>query len=152
MSFLENIGKAAQAAAKKSGELVEITKLNMNINSEEDKIQKQYTQIGKLIYEKFKATGDIDSEFVASCETIKTHEQNISNLKEKILETKNLRLCSGCGAEMDRNAMFCAKCGAKQDVQPAAGQQNVATAACPACGAQIPAGSTFCTSCGAKLG
>ncbi len=151
MSFLENIGKAAQAAAKKSSELVEITKLNMNINSEEDKIQKQYTQIGKLIYDKFKAGGNIDEEFLASCETIRTHEQNINNLKEKILETKNLRVCSGCGAEIDKNSMFCAKCGTKQDVQQAAGQQAVSAATCPACGAQITAGSAFCTGCGAKM-
>jgi len=37
MAFFENLGKkvgeAAQAAAKKSGELVEVTKLNVNINS-----------------------------------------------------------------------------------------------------------------------
>ena len=42
MAFFGDLGKkvseAAQTAVKKSGELVEITKLNMSIGSEEEKI------------------------------------------------------------------------------------------------------------------
>ena len=46
MNILDNISKrvseVAQVAAKKSSEVVEITKLNMSINTEEDKVQKLY--------------------------------------------------------------------------------------------------------------
>ena len=51
MSFFENLGKkvgeAAQAAARKSSEIVEVTN-NASINAEEDKIQKLYSEIGKV--------------------------------------------------------------------------------------------------------
>lgn len=159
MAFLENLGKkvgeAAQAAAKKSGELVEITKLNVNIGSEEDKIQKLYTQIGKIVFEKYNATGEADGDLRGSCEAIKVHESNIKALKEKIMEVKNVKQCSNCGTEMERTQIFCSKCGTRNDVSPAAPAdeaQQAATVTCPACGSALAAGSAFCTNCGAKLG
>lgn len=161
MAFLENLGKkvsvAAQAAAKKSGELVEITKLNVNINSEEDKIQKLYSQIGKAIYEKYNASGITDDEVAELCKTIAAHKENIQSLREKIAELKGTKQCIGCGAEMDRNQLFCSKCGTKNEAVPDSATaeeeqvQQPATVTCPACGAAINAGAAFCTNCGSKI-
>jgi hypothetical protein len=89
MSFLDTLGKAAHAAAKKSEELVEVAKLNMNVNSEEDKIKKVLLQIGEAVYEKFKTDGTIMQEFSDFCEQIKAHEETIKSLKEKIIEAKS---------------------------------------------------------------
>lgn len=163
MAFFENLGKkvgeAAQAAAKKSGELVEVTKLNVNINSEEDKVQKLYSQIGKVIYEKYAASGAADEGIQELCESIKAHEQTIKSLRDKIAEVKGTKSCVGCGTEMEREQIFCSKCGAKNELPaaPAAapqGQpaQQPTALICPACGATLAAGSAFCTSCGAKIG
>ncbi|NJD03928.1 MAG: zinc ribbon domain-containing protein [Ruminiclostridium sp.] len=158
MAFLENLGKkvgeAAQAAAKKSGELVEITKLNVNIGSEEDKIQKLYNQIGKSIFEKYTTTGVADQGVKENCEAIKVHEQNVKALKEKIMEVKNIKSCINCGGEMDRAQIFCSKCGTRNDLSAASQpeQQQAATSACKACGAVLAEGAVFCTSCGAKVG
>lgn len=157
MAFLENLGKkvgeAAQAAAKKSSELVEVTKLNMSINSEEDKIQKLYIQIGKGVFDNYVSTGSVADEYRAVCDEIKAHDDTIANLKAKILEVKNMKACTNCGAELERNTIFCAKCGAKQEMQEMPPVQSAAplNQLCPACGAQVPAGSAFCTSCGAKM-
>lgn len=160
MAFLENIGRkvgeAAQAAAKKSGELVEITKLNVNINSEEDKIQKIYTQIGKALYEKYSAAGVAEDDIKESFEAVKVHEQNIKNLRDKIMDLKGAKLCINCGAEMEKTQVFCSKCGTKNDVPApeaaADAPQAAATVACPACGSLLQQGSGFCTNCGAKVG
>jgi DNA-directed RNA polymerase subunit RPC12/RpoP len=158
MAFLENLGKkvgeAAQAAAKKSGELVEVTKLNVNINSEEDKVQKLYAQIGKIIYEQYRASGVAQDDIKEACEEITVHEQNIKSLKEKISEVKGTKNCISCGAEMEKEQIFCAKCGAKNEAAPvySAEPQQTASAICPACGATLAAGSVFCTACGSKIG
>ena len=158
MAFLENLGKrvgeAAQAAAKKSGELVEVTKLNVNINSEEDKIHKLYTQIGKSIFERYSASGIAEDEVKEFCEAVKVHEQNIKALRDKILEVKGSKQCIGCGVDMEKTQIFCSKCGAKNDTAPAAAEepaQQAAATTCPACGATLTAGSAFCTNCGAKI-
>jgi ribosomal protein L40E len=150
-TFFENLGKKAGEAVKKSGELVEITKINMNISSEEGKIQKIYTQIGKKVYESFCSTGETNEDFAEDCNAIKEHEKTIAELKEKIMELKNIKICTGCGAEMDRAAMFCAKCGAKQEVPQPVQPEAASSKACPSCGASVPEDSAFCTSCGAKM-
>ena len=160
MAFLENLGKrvgeAAQAAAKKSGELVEVTKLNVNINSEEDKIQKLYSQIGKTIFEKYSASGFVEDDAKEACEAIVVHEQNIKALRDKISEVRGTKQCIGCGAEMEKNQIFCSKCGARNvTAQTSAAQepaQQPAAAICPACGSTLAAGSVFCTNCGEKVG
>lgn len=160
MAFFENLGKkvgeAAQAAAKKSGDLVETTKLNVNINSEEDKIQKLYTQIGKTLYEKYTAGGAVPEDAIETFEAIKVHEQNIRALKDKVLEIKGSKLCVSCGAEIDKDQLFCSKCGAKNEIpseppMAAAAETAATTATCPACGSVIQQGAAFCTNCGAKM-
>mgnify|MGYP001195673345 CR=1 FL=1 len=53
MSVIDNITKkvsdTAKAAAKKSGSVIEVTRLNLNIGSEEEKIRRIYADIGRQI-------------------------------------------------------------------------------------------------------
>ncbi|MGE5613946.1 MAG: zinc-ribbon domain-containing protein [Bacillota bacterium] len=175
MAFFEDlgkkVGKAAQAAAKKSSELVEITKLNANIGSETDKIQRLYNQIGKLVYEKYAETGEADENVMTACVEIAEHEKNIKELKKKIAEIKGLKQCVNCGAEMENSQVFCSKCGARNELPaPAVSEPAPAASESPAVSepsapavseppapavveetppAQQPA--LFCTSCGAQL-
>ncbi|NLK88247.1 MAG: zinc-ribbon domain-containing protein [Clostridiaceae bacterium] len=156
MAFLENLGKkigeTAQAAAKKSSELVETTKLNASINAEEEKIHRLYSQMGKTAYQHFSETGTTEEYLREACEQIVAHEQNIKELREKIAEVKGIKSCVGCGAEMERSQVFCSKCGAKNEIQQAAPEEAAApSAACPSCGVALAPGSAFCTSCGTKL-
>ena len=150
----KKVGEVAQAAAKKSGELVEITKLNVNINSEEDKIQKLYIAIGKLVFENYNG-GPTTYDVSAQCEEIKQHEQAIKVLKDKIIDVKGNKICVSCGASMDKAQVFCSKCGAKNEVEQtyAAAQPSAAPMiSCPACGMMLAEGTAFCTNCGGKMG
>lgn len=86
MSFFDDlskkVGDVASTAAKKSGELVETTKINMSISKEEESITKIYTEIGKKYFE---ANSDsADSEYAGLFDTIKKHQDTINELKEKI--------------------------------------------------------------------
>jgi ribosomal protein L40E len=118
MSIFDNIIKivtdTAKVATKKSGELVEVTRLNMNISAEQDKIDKICLSIGKTIYEAFKKGERAPDNFIESCKDATEHEENIKNIKQKILELKNLKICAECGAELDADTAYCSKCGAKQ--------------------------------------
>lgn len=156
MAFFDNlskkVGEVAQTAAKKSGDLVEITKLNMNVSSEEDKIQKLYTKMGKAVYEMFCSDDDVQEVFKEDCEAIKVHEQAIEDLRAKIREIKKTSTCSACGAEVNNASAFCPKCGAKVEVAVQEVPQAESSAStCPSCNAPMDEGAAFCTGCGAKV-
>jgi hypothetical protein len=92
MDFFNNVGKklgnAAKTATKKSEELVEITKMNLSIGSEEDKTKKLFTEMGKELYARF-ANGEVFDESInAKCAQIKAVEDNIETLKEKVKSLK----------------------------------------------------------------
>ncbi len=119
MSVLDDVTKkvtdTAKAAAKKSGEFIEITKLNISISGEETKIEKLLIDIGKLVYEEYKNGEDVGEINRELCQTIDEFEENKKEMKEKILDLKNLTICPKCGKEADDSddVVFCSKCGEK---------------------------------------
>lgn len=158
MSVFENITKkvteTARAAAKKSGEIVEITKLSMSIGVEEDKIEKAYAEIGKVVFSAYNEGKEVGDTFKELCEKIKSYEDNIKDIKQKILELKNVKVCPGCAAELEVEIAYCPKCGTKQEnPQPVekAPEEKPFEKACPSCDAVNSLDSAFCAKCGAKL-
>jgi ribosomal protein L40E len=119
MSVLDNLSKrvseTAKAAAKKSGEIVEVTKLNMSISAEEDKIAKSYAIIGKVVYDAFAAGKDIPLEFHEVCLKVLESFKSIEEMKTKVLELKDLKTCPKCNTELEIDVAFCPKCGTKQE-------------------------------------
>jgi len=120
MAFFENISKkvtdTAKAAARKSGDLMEVTKLNLNIGAEEDKIKRKFMEIGKTVYEAYKKGEELPYACRDLCEKVKEYERNIEEMKAKVLQLKGLKNCPSCGAELDEEFAYCPKCGAKQEV------------------------------------
>lgn len=120
MSVLDNITRkvtdTAKAAAKKSSSVVEVTKLNMNINVEEDKIRKLYAEMGKQLYEEYSEGGNIEGKLLEKCMRIDEIIANIDEMREKILELKNVKACPNCGIILDIDMEYCHKCGRKQEV------------------------------------
>lgn len=108
--------EGASTVAKKSGELVEISKLNMNINSEEATIKTLYHKIGQVVFEKHEAGNYIDPELVEACNKILDIKRNISEMNEKISQLKNQKTCSACKSKLNLDVKFCSKCGAVQEV------------------------------------
>ncbi len=119
MSILENVGKkisgAGKAAIKASGDLVQVTKLNLEIKSEENKIEALMLEMGNAVYEKYKDGSPVDAELSIKCDEVTKCMDSIEELKAKIAEVKNLKKCSGCASEVDKDDTFCCKCGTKLD-------------------------------------
>lgn len=119
MSMLENVGKkisgAGKAAMKVSGDLVQVTKLNLEVKSEENKVEAIMLELGNAIYEKYKAGNSVDEVLNEKCDEITKCMNSIEELKAKIAELKNLKKCPGCSIDVDKDDIFCYKCGAKLD-------------------------------------
>jgi len=112
MSFIDDLKKATKNLAQKTGDVVEISKLNLSIAQEKEKVETLFSEIGKAVYEQYKAGKDLG--FGDKCEVIAEHERKIEEYRQKIMEIKKVRKCSSCGAEIEVNALFCPHCGTKQ--------------------------------------
>ncbi len=120
VSVLDNITRkvtdTAKAAAKMSGNVVEVTRLNMSINTEEEKIRKIYTEMGKQLYEDYTEGKIVGEKLLENCTKIDEIIGNIDDMREKILELRNVKACPNCGMELDVDMVYCYKCGKKQEM------------------------------------
>jgi hypothetical protein len=120
MSVLDNITRkvtdTAKAAAKISSGVVEVTRLNMNISAEEEKIRKLYAEMGRQLYEEYSEGRNIEGRLLEKCMKIDEIIANIDEMREKILEIKNVKACPNCGTVLDMDMEYCHKCGRKQEV------------------------------------
>lgn len=123
-SITRKVSDTAKAAAKISGSVVEITKLNMSINAEEEKIRKLYTEIGKQLYEDYTDGKAVSEELLRKCVKIDEIFENIADMKDKILELRNVKACPNCGTILDIEMEYCHKCGKKQEDIPEAEEEN----------------------------
>jgi ribosomal protein L40E len=115
---LSKIGKYLEEGvsnvAYKSENLVEISKLNMALSSDEKLIDEIYLKIGKRIYKEFKENKILDKSLLDKCAEIEVINKDIGSIKKKILKLKEKKQCKKCGAEMEEEADFCPKCGKQQ--------------------------------------
>ena len=111
MSFLNNLGQkisdVSQTTIKKTKDLADTAKLNLNISEEERKIDTAYEQIGKWYVEKHREDAEED---------VKTWLDAIAVSEARIM--KGVAICPSCGASVDADAAFCSACGQKMPEKP----------------------------------
>lgn len=120
MSFLNNLSQkindVGQTTIKKTKNLADTAKLNLNISEEERKITNAYEQIGKWYVDKHRDDADVEIEgwLKSICEA----EKKIHECRESIHQMKGMVLCPACGASVDADAAFCSACGQKMPEKP----------------------------------
>lgn len=117
MDKLSDIGRkvatAAKSVTKKSEDVVEITKLNLTIGNEEDKIKRLLYEIGSELYRGYTSGKAYEGFYGKQCEEVKQIEENISLLRERILVLKGNRTCSRCKSVVSLDVNYCPHCGEK---------------------------------------
>lgn len=120
MSFLndlsQKINDVGQTTIKKTKNLADTAKLNLNISEEERRITAAYEEIGKWYVNKHR--DDADAEIETWLETICAAEKKIHECRETIHKMKGMVLCPACGASVDADAAFCSACGQKMPEKP----------------------------------
>lgn len=119
-------GEVVDAVAKKTEEAVEMTKIKSQISTMERNNERDFKDIGKMIYERYKKGEVVDAEFIELCESIAEREDSIRKSKEEIAGLKGLEVCPSCDAHLDADANFCPKCGAKleEEVEQSTGEDS----------------------------
>ncbi len=109
----EFAASTAEAAGKRASEVVEVTKLNLQIFDLGNEISALYKQIGELVY---KAHDDADAD-TGSIEEwlilIDEKKSAIEEIKQRILAFKHSKKCPNpeCGRDCEKSDAFCPKCG-----------------------------------------
>ena len=120
MSFLNNLGQkisdVSQTTIKKTKDLADTAKLNLNISEEERKIDTAYEQIGKWYVEKHRE--DAEEDVKTWLDAIAVSEARIKECRESIHQMKGVAICPSCGASVDADAAFCSACGQKMPEKP----------------------------------
>jgi rRNA maturation endonuclease Nob1 len=118
MDLVNNIGKkvteTAKALTKKSEDIVEITKLNLTIGNEEEKMKRLLFEIGSELYRSY-TNGNVQGEelYDRKFSEIAEIENNIKALKEKILLLKGNKTCNNCSSVIGLEVNYCPNCGSK---------------------------------------
>ena len=125
MDFLDKLGKAARTAADKTGDIIEIGKINSKINSEKANILENKQKIGEYYWIKFLSGDQMDNEVANICRDIKKSEDIIAGLeaqkeaiksgeddKDTVVSEGALK-CPMCGEYVGMDCKFCPHCGAK---------------------------------------
>lgn len=110
-SWSDKFTQVTQNAISKSKEVAGVAKLNMEISSLNQEIKNIQTQAGAYV---------LDNGFLPANPYIADWIEKVNGLKaeiaaknEKIMELKNVVVCSKCGREVSRSNRFCEHCGAE---------------------------------------
>ena len=85
---LDDIGRvisgAADTVSRKTGELVELTRLKNQIFNLEREIKRDYADLGKMIYEQYLETGIVDETLLPICQGITKKESLVEQYEGEI--------------------------------------------------------------------
>lgn len=108
-----NVKSAAEVVGKKAGQLVDISKLRINVSELNNEINKRLIELGQYVYDQ-KKDGEIDENVIQEkiAEIDDLHGQ-LSTVVQEMGVIQNKIACPVCGKQCPTNAEFCAYCGAK---------------------------------------
>lgn len=104
---------AADYAGKKTGELVELSKLRISSTEIEKKIDNEYAELGKMVYKAAKEHADCTDYVQEKAAVIDALFSEHAQLDCKISALRNLKKCPDCTCENAQDAVYCSKCGKK---------------------------------------
>jgi Zn finger protein HypA/HybF involved in hydrogenase expression len=109
----QKVKDVTRTAVKASSEFLEVTKINMAIKAEEDKIKAITFDIGKSVFDSYSDGKPVEEGLAEKCSEIALIQKDIEEMQQKVMQIKNVEKCPGCSAEVDKSMVFCPKCGTK---------------------------------------
>lgn len=87
-NFMDKVGSMAKKAADKTGDVVEIGKLNAKILSQQQSISSIKEKIGDKLFESYQQGEVVPEELGELCRQIGEIQLNIKSMQEEIKEIK----------------------------------------------------------------
>lgn len=115
MKFLQRIKDGAGKVTDKAQNAVEIGRFNTQINNIEREMGLYFQRMGEVFYEGYrnKDMSLAEKEMMDLAKTCDLLAEERDEIRGKIAELRNERLCSSCGKVVTEEALFCQYCGHK---------------------------------------
>ena len=110
---LKKAADILNSVVKKSGEIVENTRISYNLSVEREKIAKLKLKIGEKVYDMHKNGEELPDKFSEELDAIGEMEENIRNLEKKHAECNKYIVCTECSSRLAVNSVYCPRCGHK---------------------------------------
>ena len=102
--FFEDLGKrlgeTAESLTNRASEVVEVQRIRGQIRALDRNNERDYRDIGRMIYEKYKNGEVIDTEMVCICEEIEKREATAEEMEQMIADSKGTTVCPNCHANL----------------------------------------------------
>lgn len=112
----KRIGETAETMTNKAGEAIEIQRLKGQIRTLARGNAVDLMELGKSIYDRYKAGEEVEESAQGLCDAIKDREATIGQYEKKIARIKGASECSHCGKMVAKDMAFCPYCGEKVTV------------------------------------
>ncbi|RRJ63736.1 zinc ribbon domain-containing protein [Paenibacillus oralis] len=115
MNFLQRLKDGAGKVTDRAQNVVEVGKLNTQISNIERELGLYYQKMGEIFYEGYrkKDMSYAEKEMLDLAKTCDLLAEERDEIRAKIAELKNERLCGACGRTVAEDAVFCQYCGHK---------------------------------------
>jgi hypothetical protein len=108
-----SVKTAADVAYKKTGEVIDVSKIRLNIAEISKEICNNYEILGKLCYENQKSGEIAGEEAEKIISKIDSLLLDLKDKEAKLSQMRNKVKCQNCGNDNEPNYTFCSKCGTK---------------------------------------
>ena len=109
----KRIGETAETMTNMAGEAIEIQRLKSQIRTLARGNAVDLMELGKSIYDRYKAGEEVEESAQRLCDAIKDRETTIREYEKKISKIKGASECSKCGKMVGKDMAFCPYCGEK---------------------------------------
>jgi len=131
MSFLDKLKDGVAEAGNKAKLLVEINRLKVVNLGKQNEIDKQYKEMGRLVYEN-EAAGEQSGDWPALRTKLEPVMMNIQHLKweieqnlQQIANLSDTAPCKACGSQVAIGLRECPKCGHSFELAEVEQEQDI---------------------------
>lgn len=115
--FFEDLGKrlgeTAETMTNKAGEAIEIQRIRGQIRTLARGNAVDLMELGKTIYDRYKAGEEVEEKSRTVCEAIQNREESMEEYENKIARIKGASECANCGKMVGSDMVYCPYCGSK---------------------------------------
>ena len=101
----------ARAAGKKSGQMVDVAKLNVQLFDLNGELNEVLRQLGQVMYDTHRGREEDGEKITALLERADDLTGRITELKDRIAALRQSKTCPACGAACGKDDQFCRWCG-----------------------------------------